>query len=87
MPGGAFDQAGPESETGMTHADQGRIDLLERALVEYIERYGMTDAAARAMRPAASCASEMPPHGKRLLPGLPRQMPWKSRSGLKAKQA
>lgn len=48
MPGGTFD----ESMTVMQNSDPGRVDLLEQALVEYIERYGMTDAAARAMRVA-----------------------------------
>jgi len=29
-----------------------RIALLERALLEYIERYGLTDLAREAMKPA-----------------------------------
>lgn len=49
MSGGAFD----ESDTGMQNPDFGRVDLLEQALIEYIERYGMSDAAARAMRVGA----------------------------------
>lgn len=31
-----------------------RIALLEQALVEYIERYGLTDLAREAMRPLSS---------------------------------
>lgn len=69
MSGGAFD----ESDTGMQNPDFGRVDLLEQALIEYIERYGMSDAAARAMRVGAR-----PIPAKALLQGRNGQKPQKS---------
>lgn len=41
-----------------------RIDALETALLEYIQRYGLTDAARAAMlpRPPESCMSSLVKH-------------------------